>query len=574
MAKPPKKKKAKAKPKRSAEEKKALKLKRDHIRSARAVFRNAGFDRVAEIAEEEVSFDGQAGEFDDAYLYENVLLLIEYTTSQSSDVTDHLKKKKILFRKIVDNPKNFLSYMRGKFAKFEERLSGAYHEDRYIIRIVYCSRYEFDAGVKGTVNEPVYLDYPVLKYFEKISSVIKLSSQREFLAFADVDPQEVGSGGKFPKKGTLEPYEGLLLPEEASGFPMGYKVLSFYCDASSLMERAFVLRRNGWRGSFEAYQRMLLPSKVEAIRRALKKVGQVAVNNIIVTLPADVHPVDLDGKTINPSVLTKTEPARITLPLRANSVGLIDGQHRLFAYYRSRADDEKIAKLRHEQHLLVTGVIYPESMSEVERERFEAKLFLSINSNQTSAPTQLRQEIEVLLNPFGTTAIAKQVMQRLAVSAPLSGHVETYFFDKGKLKTSSIVSYGLVPLLKPSGTDSLFGPFSHPDKTKIPTGSSEEALQEYIKFAASQIGIFLSAVKANVANERWTTDAAVKNRILTVTYVNAFLICLRKVIESGGALTFDALRPKLKGIDTFNFKAFHSSQYNRMAEKIYETYLK
>jgi hypothetical protein len=98
MAKLPKKKKAK--PKLTADQKKALKFKRDHIRSARAVFRNCGFDRVSELSEKEVSFGGQAGEFDDAYLFENVLLLIEYTTSQSSDVTSHPRTRKYFFGRL------------------------------------------------------------------------------------------------------------------------------------------------------------------------------------------------------------------------------------------------------------------------------------------------------------------------------------------------------------------------------------------------------------------------------------------------------------------------------------------
>ena len=166
--------------------------------------------------------------------------------------------------------------------------------------------------------------------------------------------------------------------------------------------------------------------------------------------------------------------------------------------------------------------------------------------------------------------MAKQVMQKLAASGPLAGHVETFFFDKGMLKTSSIVSFALVPLLKTTGSDTLFKLFKHPEKAGILDGSSEEALQEYLQFATTSISIFLSAVKANVDSVRWTPDRAVSNRLLTVTYVNAFLITLRKIIEKGGPFTFDALKGKLAGIGAFPFKTFHSSQYNRMAEKIFD----
>lgn len=567
VAKP--KKAKKAKPKLTAEQRRAKKIQADHIRAARAVFRNSGFDRVPELAEKEVSFGGQAGEFDDAYIYENVILLLEYTTSQSSDVTDHLKKKKILFRNIVDDQEGYIDYLRGKFPKFDERLGKTYWSDRYIIRIVYCSYNRFEQNIKSVVNEPIFLDYPYLKYFEKISAIIRLSAQPELLQFLGIDPEEIGEAGKFAKKGAMEPYHGSILPEEASGYPKGYKVVSFYADAASLLQRSFVLRRSGWRGSFEAYQRMLIPSKIESIRSLLRSTGQVAVNNIIATLPSEVNPLK-NGKTVDISKLSKTEPVEIALPVRTNSIGLVDGQHRLYSYYRSRSDDPDIARLRNQQNLLVTGIIYPDGTPPAERERFEASLFLSINSNQTGAPPELKQEIEVVLNPFSPTAIGKQVMQRLAVLGPLAGQVETFFYDKGKLKTSSIVSYGLGPLLKMSGVDSLYTIFSHPEKKKLAEGASQTALDAYLQFSVTNINIFLNAVRANVAPERWTTDRSQVGRLLSVTYINAFLITLRLLVAHKHPIEFDQLKKKLVGIGKFDFESFHSSQYNRMAERLYE----
>lgn len=561
----------KQKPKLTAEQKKARKLKSDHIRLIRSTFRNAGFDRIPEIAGKEISFDHQAGEFDDAFLLENLLLLVEYTTHDSSYVTDHLKKKKILFSKIQANPKGFLAYLKSALSGLTEKLGDLYHDDRWIIRIIYCSRNTFDASIKDVVTEPEYFDYPIARYFDKITSTIKLSAQPELLAFLNVSYGEIGLAGKFPNPGSTDPYKGSILAEEASGFPKGYKVVSFYADAGSLLQRAFVLRRDGWRGSFEAYQRMLLPSKLESIRAKLRSNQQVAINNIIATLPSDVKPLK-DGNTLDVSKLTKTEPVEITLPARANSVGLVDGQHRLYSYYRMKHDDPTIAKLRDQQNLLVTGVIYPEGIPDGERERFEASLFLSINSNQTAAAPGLRQEIEVLLDPYSHVAIARQVIKKLAAKGPLAGHVETYFFDKGKLKTSSIVSYGLVPLIKLSGADSLFKIFEHPEKDELIRQNSLSALADYIQFCSSAIEVFLSAVKANVSREAWSTERTQPGRLIAVTYINAFLITMRFLIENNRSISFEYLKDKLGGIGAFNFKAFHSSQYNRMAEELYKNH--
>jgi DGQHR domain-containing protein len=564
--------KRKRKRKLSPEERRHNKVKKAHIRSVRSVLRDLGFDRVSELAEIEIAFGGQAGEFDDVFLYENLLLLIEYTTSQSSDVTGHLKNKKILFSKVMADTKGFMAYLRTKSTKFDERLGKSFHADKYIIKIMYCSLNSYDEAIKKIVDEPIYLDYPILKYFEKLASVIKMSAMPEVLAFLGLDPTAVAQRGVFPSKSQSDSYDGSILPEWSSGFPPGYKVVSFYVDAAALLSRAYVLRRDGWRGSFHAYQRMVLGSKIEAIRRTLKSDRRVFVNNIIATLPSDVHPEHPGGKTADITTMNNTEPVKIRLPKRANSIGLIDGQHRLYSYYETKEDDEEIARLRNQQNLLVTGVIYPEGLSRAKAERFEATLFLSINSNQTNAPTPLRQEIEVFLSPFSPTAIGRQVMQRLAKSGPLANHVENYFFDKGKLKTSSIVSYGLGPLIKLSGENSLFKLFRHPQKDEIANERSATGLEAYLQFATSTINLFLNAVKANVDPSRWTPDTAVENRLLTVTYVNSFLITLRLLIEHKYKLNFDKLNASLKGLNGFNFKSYHSSQYARMAEKIYEKY--
>lgn len=551
------------------------KQQRAHKRAVRAAFRYAGFDRVTELAEKTFTYDKQKAEFDDAFLHENVLLLVEYTVHAPENVKGHLKKKKIIFDLITGNPAAFFKFIREKYQDFDDRIKkgGEFPPSRLIIKIIYCSLQDFEPNAKTHFGNVVFFDFPIVKYFEKITKTIQLSARPELLDFIGIEPHDVRHDGGFLPQGSSDPYRGSVLPEEASGLPEGYKVVSFYADPAALLKRSFVLRRRGWRASTEAYQRMLLPSKIEDLRRMVFKEKRVAINNLIVTLPATVHPVDEDtGKTIDVSKLTQTAPVKIQLPADPNTMGVIDGQHRLFAYYVSAKDTPEQDSLRKMQNLLVTGVIYPEETSELEKERFEAGLFLSINSNQTSASSELTQEIKVLVDPFDQISIAKQVMERLASTQPLFGHVERYFFEKGKLKTSSVVSYGLSPLVKLSGTDSLFSIFVHKDKDDLPKGKSKGALTEYIDFCAKTITHFLNAVKADVGPVRWTPDRKIDDRIITVTYINAFLITLRKMIEGGKSLDAALMKSKLAGISSFKFKDFHSSQYNRMAEEIYKTH--
>jgi len=563
--------KKKKKPKLTPEQRAQKKLKASHIRGVRRSLDDMGFDRIPELAEKQFKYKGQDGELDDAFLRENVILLVEYTVSQSADVKDHLKNKKITYDNIEADPAEFIDFLKAKYPTFANRFVDGFHRDKYIVRLVYCSRNDFGADVKDLIPFPVYLDYPYLKYFEKISASIKLSALSEFLQFLRIDPISVAVGGKFQAKSASVEYPGSLLPESASGYPKGYKVVSFYADAAALLARAYVLRRDGWRSTFQAYQRMVQPAKIESIRKRLRGDRRVFVNNLIATLPGNVHPVDSEGKTVDIAKLTETEPVRIALPLLPNSIGLIDGQHRLFSYYESRDDDPDIAKLRGEQNLLVTGIIYPPGVKAPDRERFEASLFLSINTNQTNAPTALRQEIEVVLNPSSPTAIGKQVMQRLAASGPLSGHVESRFFDKGLLKTTSIVSYGLGPLIKLQGDDSLFRLFQHEHKDSVAEGG--EPLDAYLQFCASSINMFINAARANIDADRWTSDRSKKDRVISVTAINSFLIAMRHIISSGGTIDFSDLRKRLNGINNFPFSSYHSSQYSRMAAKIYADYL-
>jgi len=560
------------KPQLSADQRRASKIKRDHTRLVRTVFANLGFDRVSEVSDKEITFNGCVGDFDDLFILENVIVLAEYTISQESNVGDHLKKKKFIFSQVAADPKAFINYLLGKFSTFSERLGAGFHIDQYQLRIIYCSRNQVDRTHKSLVSEAVYLDFPVLKYFEMLTSVIKISALNEMLNFLGLKYPDVAKNGIFPSAHAAVAYSGSILAESSSGFPAGYKVVSFYVDAAALLERAYVLRRDGWRGSQAAYQRMVQKKKIEAIRKKLKTDRKVFINNIIVTLPEDVKPENDRGETIDISKLTQTAEVRFRLPQRANSICLIDGQHRLYSYYETKEDDPEIARMRRNQNLLVTGVIYPQNTLQEKKDEFEASLFLAINTTQTNASTALRQEIEVALSGVSPTAIARRVMVELAQEKPLFGHVQRFFYEKGKLKTTSIVSYGLAPLIKLSGEDSLFKLFSHPEKEKIASGESAAGLPAYIQFSVSAIRGFLNAVQCNVEPARWTSDPKVTGRLLTVTYINSFLITLRRLVGAGKSIEFDALNLALKDIKGFNFNQYHSSQYGRMADDIYSAH--
>ena len=552
----------------SATEKAAIKLKADHRSAIRSSFTRAGFHRVTGVSDREFTYDNQASDIDDIFVYENVIVLTEYTCAQSSGVGDHLKNKKHIYDKILSDPEAFLTFLTMKFPTSADQLVKPYHVQQVILKILYCSRFDFDERHKINVPAPVYMDYPAVRYFTAVSDAVRKSSRFELLHFLGVDDTQVGINGRIEIGSRSKNYSGSLLPEAHSHFDKGFKIVTFYADPDALLRSAYVLRKDGWRDSTNLYQRMISKQKVDAIRTYLKVQKRVFINNIIVTLPPEVKPLNSNDETVNSETLKKTAPVTIKLPDKPNSIGIIDGQHRIFAYHETVNDDSDIAILRLQQNLLVTGIIYPQGFSNIEREKFEARLFIEINSTQTNAKSQLKQAILLVLEPFASESIAARVLSQLGKTGPLQGFVEKYFYDTNKLKTSSIVSFGLKPLVKTSGIDSLFSIWTHSERDEVAAGKNDEALAEYVNFCVTTINTVLILIKKNLSHGRWTTNPKSEKRVLATTYVNSFLILIRLLIKEGKSLAEIDLEKGFSGIDDFEFRKYHSSQYKRMAEEI------
>lgn len=547
----------------------ADKARSDHSAMVRGIFRQAGFQRITSLCDREFKYDGQTSDFDEVFVYENVLVCIEVTTTSTDKISGHLKPKKIVYDKVQKNEEAFVSF----YCKLSPELTaalGAYDPSDVVVRIVYASRYPVEASHKLNVPNPVYLDYPALRYLKSTVETIRKSARHELLELLDVSDDILGRGGVVGVAEETATYIGSVLPEASSNFDPGYKVVSFYMDPLSLLERAYVLRRDGWRQSYTLYQRLLSKDKIDGIRKYLRQQKRVFVNNVIATLPEDTKLLDGNNKDVDPKEIKKTKQIKITVPRRHNSIGIVDGQHRTYAYFEGTSDDEEIAKLRLRQNLLITGIIYPNGTSAADREKFEARLFLEINANQTTAKSNLKQAIGLILDPFAPESIAARVLDALdRGSGPLSGQVERYFFDKEKLKPTSIISYGLKPLVKLSGVDSLYAKWTHTDKNALAEQKADLGLlTEYVAFCVGEINALLVGFRMNLPGERWTTDKNVDGRVLTTTFVNAMLIVLRFLIEHSKTANQSGYAGKLAGFKDFNAKDYHSSQYGAMAKQI------
>ena len=445
--------------------------------------------------------------------------------------------------------------------------------------------------VCATNKSIFFYDYDIVHYFRSLAANIKHSAKYELFHFLNVKASEIGNcTSDIP--GTHK-YKGNILPVEKSYFEKGHNIISFYIDAASLIRRAYVLRQDSWReedaGGF--YQRMVIGKKITAMRKYLANEGRVFVNNIIATLSNDsAQLLDNEGKIIKVSDEGYFEgneshdqitPTQVQIDDLPNVIGIIDGQHRVYAYHEGTdANEEKIAALRNKQHLLVTAVLFPKSLSDEARRKFEATLFREINNNQTNISSQLKQDIDVMISPFSSTSICKGVISKLNESGPLSDIISVHSYDKGKLKTASIVSYGLIPLVKyddSSESDSIYRLWPNPDKKKLNKDCEEYELKKlYVDFCAEKIRDILIALKRIVPKESWCVyDPKKKQGSLSVTFINGFLNVLRcQIKDTGMLLSQEDYYQKLKNIKLDKLKEYKSSQYNKMGRMIYDTYLK
>jgi len=550
-----------------------IKEQRDHKNIIRSIFRNAGFTRVISVSDKEFTFRERTGDIDDIFIYENIIVLAEYTTSSPPKISTHVFKKKVLFDKITNNKEEFIDFLKATFPTFKDTLDKKYSPSQCELRILYCSKNNVLDEHKVHLPDVLFFEYPVVEYFSSITKLIKESSKYEMFSYLGVDYNRIGDRVIGGKKGKSEEFEGHLLPEVHSDFKEGYKIVSFYIDAKSLISRAYVLRKEGWKDHDGLYQRMLLKSKIDSMRSYLFNEERVFINNIIVTLPEDqIKLFDTDGNLVKPEDFKDKAPVKIQIKEGFNIIGLVDGQHRVYAYHEGKDKyTEKVTELRNKQNLLATGIIYPESESEPERLKFEAKLFLEINANQASARSELKNAIKLLLDPFLTVSIATSICYSLSLKGPLASHIKRRFYERKKLPTTSFIQYGLQPLVKLSGDDSLFSLWEIDNKDMLLETKDHNLLEKYKRFCVEEINKLLIGYKMNIPDELWTTNQN-KSKFLTVTSINGLVNCLRLLIENGKTGDIEYYRNKLKGIEDFDFKAWKSSQYRRLGEKLYEDY--
>ncbi|HET6397296.1 MAG TPA: DGQHR domain-containing protein [Pseudoxanthomonas sp.] len=584
-------KKAMSKPKKKAKTSKvkkvAKKIKSAHeiekarfSRAVSAFFRRLDFVRVKTDGKE-VKFKGRTGELDDVFVYQNIVVVCEYTVGQPS--SEHVGKKSLLWNLIEENHADWVEYLRSTFPAFSQILdSSDFDLSEYRVRVCYVSKNAVSDEVISCVKKTKFLDLTTFRYFDALAKTIHKSARFEFFAYLNFKFKEIGEEIKNTSQDAKQ-FRGFLLPSTFSSFPSGFKVVSFYADPNTLLSMSYVLRRDSWRDPEGMYQRVLMKGRMKEMRKYLTTQERVFVNNIIVTLPNEtmINDLAISGKNLSDDESKLVQPITVSVPRTSNVIGIVDGQHRVYCYHEGVDEYEKqIRKIRSRQNLLVTGIIYPKNYGEQDRQRFEAKLFLEINDKQKKAKSDLKQSIELILNPYSNTAIAKRVVERLNATGALRGMLQTNYFDPPNLiRTTSIVAYGLRPLVKVGSKESMFQTWSKSnkqllvDKQKGGSGdASDELLIEYVDYCVKSINALLVAVKKEIGSEKWALADKPKDRHLTPTLINGLLVCLRLLIGQKKLYAQATYEELLQGFHSFGYKKYKSSQWSALGTKIYNEY--
>lgn len=554
---------------RLSPEEKRRQLDHKQFRNAiRDMFETAGFTRFPVLGKE-IRVEGQTSELDELFLYDNLAVAVEETTAEKQrDIVEHLRKKHEFATHVLRHPDALTQSLEDVCQPLAAHLKHSRIDRADIIwKFVYIPRHTLDREYQSRYSEIRFVNFHHLMYFSALSRTIRASARYELFRFLGITQAQLGVRPPGQQSAT---YQAVLLSEQPSGFGKGHKVVSFLVDPQSLLERAYVLRTSGWEDRGSLYQRLLLPAKIRDMRRYLAKTNRAFVNNLIVTLPSDTRFVDPNGQELEDPKSNARSVVSVQLPDSWGSIGIVDGQHRLFCYHEGKDQYEPaIAALRKRQHLLVTGIRYPPGFSESSKTKFEAKLFLEINDKQNRVRSDLRQEIQVLVDPLSPVAIAKAVVSELAAKGPLAGELEQHYYDRGKIKTASIVSYGLRHVVNPDVEHSLWRRWA---KDNALHELTPERRQDYVAHCAGKVSdMFYGFKQAVEAMGMWDRDQK-KSRALTITTINGVIFCLRMLVSEGRLPTREGYMQAFTKLG-LNFSpqgfTYKSSNWKSLGEEIH-----
>lgn len=443
-----------------------------------------------------------------------LVLLCECTiaqTGRNDEVTlaiSKLNKIQNSFQKIIEFIKNNNIISEDQKGKLEKYLNHSSQELKTSFSKLY---FNFNQIFEDNSKEGVYLfDSYRFIYFNELLQLIGNISIYELYSYLDISPKSLSL--------TIDDYQKQASPNEyaalkvAMGPNAEMDMFVFKIQPSNLLQYAKVIRNKKW--DEEAYQRLLVEEKLKKIQSYLIDDNKRFPNNIIIALPASTTFHEHES-------LGSKGFGTLSIENCFNSLSVIDGQHRLFAFAKRLSD--KLSKsnfenLGEQYQLIVTGVQFKGTSNK------EAELFLDINTTQTKINKNLVDTLKMITNPEDKRAIAKAIILKL--------NERDFFKSKFKINTfsaktltkykdtiinlsefrdtpfviKSILGFGLVYLTKKSGW--LFKNFQ-----KKQTGG------DYVTYTHNKINLFFTKINEAYKSKKNDADIRSGNFLDTVMIV-------------------------------------------------------
>lgn len=524
----------------------------------REIFEGAGFKHVAS---DDIHFsaEGRTGEIDHIFVWENVIILCEETTE--ANPRKHCTNKIVFHSKIAENYKKFFDVFSDLCPSFKTAIEACYFcQDLEFYHIYYSEVTDIEIGP----TEPLkILTRAQAKYFASLVGTIERSAKFELLKYLGIALHQTGKARLSGSSVASNSFPAFALPAAHTSYPPGFAVVSFYADPMSLITRAYVLRRDGWEDPGLSYQRFVKAEKLVKMREYLANNGKVFINNIVVTLPSKAWLTHTENSPpVSPDTLTNKGLVQLHLPLELGTVGIVDGQHRILSYYEgSGATDAAINGLRVRQNLLVTGIIFPPHFNAEMRAKFEAEIFLGINNNQSPVNTQLRQDLETIINPESTVAIARHIVTRLSKEGPLAGKMAMSQYDPSdKIASGSLGPYVVEALVKPK---SAF--YKTWDNTGVRDMNNNDDRREFVDYSVSELKRLLQGAASQLTH-KW--KSVPNGGVLSTTTVGGLLLLMDRLAKSGRVPSSIDYENLFKDINQFDFSIYTGSAWGKLANNL------
>lgn len=530
------------------------------------MFGNMGFAHLATEGKE-AKFGLRTGELDAVFIFENIVLVVEDTTS--TNAFDHAKGKKLLAEQVMSSKADFLVWLKSTFPDHADAL-GAYSASRIKLFFLYISRQEMDLDEDelALLKPMIVVSTRALSYFDRLAKTIRRSAKTDFWRFLDLNSNDIGptsAGGGAKAIDTT-----IISPDDSTGFSNGVRLVSFMISADVLLRNSFVLRKDNWGYSTDLYQRLIDAGRIKKIRQYVATEGSAFLNNIIVGLPSNVTFQTAEGKPIDLADVQDYAAYRMTIPDEFNSLCIIDGQHRVFAHYEGGDELEaRVAVVRTKVHLLATGLVFPDDMDELERLKLQSEIFLDINSNSKPVPADVLLAIQSLRAPYADVAVARRVLERLNKKPAFRGMFQLSQMDQAPIKIASIVKFALRYLVDIDSDTGLYAEWlrADSDRSALRMKANPDLLAEYVEYCATTLDVYFKALKVNHLQE-WNDP---ESKITSTTVINAMIIALRRALPALGVLDFADYRMRMKAWQISFAKStfpFASSQYARFSQDI------